>query len=304
MNKNLIFVTGAPRSGTTPSGFILSQGTRNSLLYEIFGPTGDIRNVAKYPMIDVNIDRKLVHAILDDIASAKFKLKKQIRPTHSNEKYIRRLALKALGTQTKRSALKIKFNPAVQNIIVKDPHLAFMSADLAEMGYKVVVTYRSALAQASSFKRLNWEPNIQAIYKYYSVKFGRDELIEYELNINKNLTNAIKSTMLWRMIYSSSAKLINSKNAYIIKASELESFEKKKKLYLRICSQIGLRNEMDVVSCLSKMEANRKDEQSTSIHNFNRSISFTNNYWSKNLTEQEITKIKALSEDIENIYEK
>lgn len=302
MKRNLVFITGAPRSGTTPTGHVLSQGARNSLLYEIFGPTGEKRNIAKYPMIDVNIDRKIVKSILNDIGLSKFELKKQTRPSHYSENSLARVGLWLFGTQTRRSALRLKFNPTIKNIIVKDPHLSFMSGDLTEMGYKVVMTYRSALAQASSFKRLDWEPNVQDLYRCYSLKFGRDKLIEFELNKSAPLTNTIKSTILWRMVYSSNSRIIDTENFFLVKSKELEDFEKKKEIYLKICSAIGLGNERSVIKYLSKIEANGKLQQTNKTHDFNRSIEFTNNYWETILTASEVEKITELSADIENRY--
>lgn len=161
-----------------------------------------------------------------------------------------------------------------------------------------MITHRPALAQAASYKRLAWEPNVAKIYTDYENKFGADQVIEQELK-SANLSNTIKATLLWRMIYSSALQALELDNVHLVSSKTLEDAKAQRLLYLTISEQLGLENSDLIARYLTKNSKN-KASQPKGTHDFARSVEFTNTYWNDILSNEEVDNIVEITKSIED----
>ncbi len=295
-NKRLVLVTGAPRSGTTPIGHYIAKGLKSNSIYEPLGPTGDVRFHDEFPIVDTgSLTKKIFNSFIDDINNLKLTLKPQHRPTHTLKPLHVKLLLKLTGSRTLHTLRLAKLKFWNNKLVWKDPHAIMTIPDILSKNIDVVVTLRPPLAQASSYKRLNWRTDIKPIYARYKERYGEDKLIEpYLEKIEQWAPSVLSAAIVWRMAYSLVIKNLNHPNLHIISATSLEQNE--------VSTYRNLFEKLDIpfqkTHKLLKKKDKGKNRDPKSIHDFTRSIKHTNNTWKESLTTEEIETVNHLTADI------
>ena len=163
--RSPILITGCPRSGTTWVGATLATSSRVLLIYEPFNPD-ESRNLGLEPRF-LHLTAETADRYRDGIESLigladwKTRVRRCVRggPTvrRPNAQLADRLAVAAL---IERPAAFVRAN----RVCIKDP-LAFFAAEwLAEaFGMKVVVMLRHPAGVISSYLKLGWEPEVDAL---------------------------------------------------------------------------------------------------------------------------------------------
>lgn len=296
--RQLILVTGAPRSGTTPIGHMLSLLPRAVSLYEPMGRTGDKRFRNHFPMVgEPEFDNDVFDHFLDDLRTLTLRLKPQERPYFGQIRLSRRqrLVRKIFGTQSLHSLRMARAKSLWANIVIwKDPNAAFCAADAARRGVKVVVCLRSPEAVASSFKKKGWVPAAAPIYARYAAVRGEIPEIAAILPTADLASPAQSAAILWHMIYRdllAAARM--HPNIILVDPRHMETDEAAE--YCRILSELG----MEFVKPIQRAIANRTGGEtsvlSTGVHDWSRSVAETNSYWRTVLDEAEIDFCRAIN---------
>jgi ribosomal protein S15P/S13E len=170
MINKTILVTGAPRSGTTPLGQILSTLPGAVELYEPMGPTGDQRFTDRFPIPgEPGFTADDLRSFIHDMQNLKLHFKAQNRPSQSK---IRGLVARAVGSRTLSTYRRAQVTRRRDLVVCKDPHAVFCASEASNAGFRAVVSMRSPEAHAASFKRLGWISRIDEIYPRYRSAFG------------------------------------------------------------------------------------------------------------------------------------
>lgn len=300
--RRIILVTGAPRTGTTPVGSVLSRSRNAVTLYEPMGPTGDERFDEEFPMPEVGLlKQKDFVGFLSDLAKLQLNPKKQERPSHLSLPIWKQLALKLTGTRSLHSLRIARLKFWSQTIIWKDPHAVLAVPDILKAGIPVVVTMRPPLAHAASYKRLGWQTEIRPIYERYKQKYGVDQDIEHLLPLESHASAVRSAAIVWRMAYSVIANYQSNQNLYLIQSDQLERDEIG--TYARIFEGLNLsfQKASDYLEARSRQSTGQyRDPKST--HDWTRSVRHTNTYWRSMLSPDEIDEVNRTTHDIEGLF--
>jgi hypothetical protein len=297
-----ILVTGAPRSGTTPVGAALALAPRTRMIYEPMGPTGDQRIPVRYAIPgQTGLPLDVFHAFLDDLQNLRLQLGSQKRQSYVNMTFGQRLLRRIIGSRTKISYLAAKIAPGFSTLVWKDPMAAFALPAVLAHGVPTVLCVRSPLAHAASFKRKGWTVDVGSIYPNFRQCYGPVPVLEGILGGKRNLDSVTTASMLWHMVY-----LL----AYRVSRGEFGNFPAS--FMLVSATQLEI-NEMqvysDIYNCLDlpfEGQPRRKLEQraglaiedsgrTTRTHDWRRSVSATNSYWKKTLSDEEIVFVSGLN---------
>lgn len=159
--KRFVLVTGMPRSGTTAVGRMLASSSATSELYEPMNGRSGLREVEHYFQGPVRVD--VPHARIDAQLEKIFSLRMRCGNGYFvADSGLRRLAKRVLGSRTRRSVLRSRFDPRVKTVVWKDPFASLLVPYIVrDHRVPVVVTVRSPMAVAASFKRLDWRFNVE-----------------------------------------------------------------------------------------------------------------------------------------------
>ncbi|QPH55953.1 sulfotransferase [Pontivivens ytuae] len=293
-DRELLLVTGAPRSGTTPVGNTLALTRGSGSFYEPLGPTGLRRIRNRFPMRTTgDLDDAELTMALEDISTLRGALKTQ---TREGQRPTARSVI--IGSRTLHSRRMAALTPGLRRIIWKDPHAIMLVPDLLARRIPCVVTVRSAPAHAASYKRLGWISRAAEIYPRWSARFGRDPVIE--LALKTAATDIVTSAaVLWRMCYRAVLSTAPAPRLHIVHATELEQDEVG--TYRRLLQELGL----DWSPRLTRHFAERNKANGAPLpsprrtHDWSRSVAAANTYWQDVLTEEEIIRVLELTYDVD-----
>ncbi|MBU2964354.1 hypothetical protein Q4508_14095 [Amphritea sp. 2_MG-2023] len=147
----MILVTGCPRSGTTPLGYMFEKFMDYSVLHEPFNYHTGLEQVGSYFQyrdIDQTVNGEL-KSLLIRIANNDVIMKDGIFP---GENIYRRFAKRALGGRTKRSYKNFTGNKRV----IKDPFLALSLKSSSEVFDHMFITIRPPVGIINSFRKYKW----------------------------------------------------------------------------------------------------------------------------------------------------
>lgn len=164
--KNWIFVTGAPRSGTTFVGQILSTPIAVDYIHEPFNPGCGIPGIgARYSYVRPSLDSaemQRYHAMTRRIFSYDFTLKTNVDPTDSRG---RKLIKALVGSRGPFHLRLAKPNPFHRAAIIKDPTGLFLTEYLYKtFDVKPVILVKHPISLVASFRRVGWQP-LMAYFK-------------------------------------------------------------------------------------------------------------------------------------------
>ena len=210
---NWIFVTGAPRSGTTFVGKILSAPLEVDYIHEPFNPDCGIPG----------IDQKYLYLRTDSVGTSQYEqcIKKIFTYEFSlrtgyyeNDSLQKRLIKRLVGSRGPFYLRLAKLNRFRKAVVIKDPIGCLMVEYLAHrFGVKPVIMVRHPVAFVASILRIGWEVDLEPIRRqpelvadYFSddlefLQKSRDDRIEIIAalwrTLNKVLAIQAERNPLW-----------------------------------------------------------------------------------------------------------
>lgn len=290
LSRNLILVTGAPRTATTPVGNMLASCHATVSLYEPLGPTGLRRFDQWFPMgSDLPADE--IETLVRDLQIFRTRgLKSQQR----GEVFSWKRAM--FGSRTAHSYRLARLQPWSKSVIWKDPHAIMMAPEVAKLGIPVVVTARRAKPHASSYRRLGWTSRAAEIYPRWSAQFGRCEKIEADLCHAAD--SVISGALLWRMCYLALLRSDVMDKVHLVTADALAQDEEA--TYEALFKRVQLTPSTATEKLLSRKKSDDRRRPSSNVtHDWNRSVKAVNSYWKDILSDTDIAAVERLTSDIE-----
>ena len=159
--ENWIFVTGAPRSGTTFVGHTLSAPLQVDYIHEPFNPDCGISGINRR-FLYLRPDGSDSAAVRESIGGL-FRYDVKLSTGYYPEDSVLKKGVKAIVGSRGPFYLRLaKINPFHTAAVVKDPVGCLLTAYLAEQHrVRPVVMVRHPVAVAASVKRLGWKPDLE-----------------------------------------------------------------------------------------------------------------------------------------------
>lgn len=287
-----IFVTGAPRSGTTAVGSILSLSRRTDYVYEPFSFHGGLKDINGYfEFPNHGIDELILNNRLDNLFELNGNFKNSIYPHDSSLKFWFK---KIVGGRNRLSFLRCKYNPFLENVIWKDPLAVFCTPWLSSRNIKTVITRRSIFSIAASFKRLNWSFDVVSINRALKQSnrwsFSRSFLDGTSYN-----DHAINGALLWALVYCNID--FRDKNIKLINVGEL--LDRPAEIYSQLFEWLGLEYTGTVerkINDIYKSSSGPSAPKGKHAHSKKRNLNDVETYGLSLLSDAQIEQIKAINE--------
>jgi hypothetical protein len=161
-NARWVFVTGAPRSGTTALGSALASAPGTVYVHEPFNPlTGTNVFGPIDPAPPVNADnRTKLRSVVTDLQDWKLDTR---RGRFANDTTLTHLRRQLVGGRTDQSLRAARLRRSVDAVIVKDPVGLFLAEALhVDHGWPVVAIVRNPVAVVRSMLALEFSSREQA----------------------------------------------------------------------------------------------------------------------------------------------
>ncbi len=157
-----IFVTGAPRSGTTFVGKVLSMAPSVDYIHEPFNPDCGIPGVdQRFAYVDPDAGDPAWVERVSDLMTYRTRLRTGYYPEDTPS---RRMIKAIVGSRGPFYYRLARLNPIGRHVVLKDPIGCLLTEFLARrFSMRPVVMIRHPAAFASSYKRLGWTPQLQAL---------------------------------------------------------------------------------------------------------------------------------------------
>lgn len=199
--KQWIYVTGAPRSGTTFAGKILSSSIKVDYIHEPFNPDCGIEGVGQpYLYLERGSARETA---LRPAIDALFDYRARLRTGfYKNDTSFQRFAKRFVGSRGPFYMRLARMNPFHDAAIVKDPVGCLMTRYLAESyGVKPVIMVRRPMGFAASSKKLGWANELDPIVGQpeLAARYFGDEERDLIERYGKG-TPIEKAALTWRLL--------------------------------------------------------------------------------------------------------
>lgn len=158
-----IMVSGAPQSGTTFVGTILSLPWNVNTIYEPFNPTSGLEwNAQRYLHVgDAATLDPVVRARLEDFFAYRFKLKTVMS---DEDGFLEQAVKRAWGGGNQFTLMRARLNPAASVSLIKDPIAVFLAETFADLrDVRTIAMIRHPLSFVGSLKRLKWRFRLEPI---------------------------------------------------------------------------------------------------------------------------------------------
>jgi hypothetical protein len=152
-----LFVTGAPRSGTTFAGLVLSTPVIVDYFHEPFNPDCGAPGADQlYPYVRQGLENEpRYRAIVESLQRYTLTLRTAYYP---RDRALKRLVKSVIGSRGPFYLRLAKLNPFHQVGLVKDPTACLMMRWLAtEFGFQTLMLVRHPVAFVASHLRLGWD---------------------------------------------------------------------------------------------------------------------------------------------------
>lgn len=294
-----ILVTGAHRSGTTWVGKMLAADTLIAYISEplnVLHRPGILRakvsNWYQY-ICDENESEYLL--AFQQLLGFDYHLWDEIRSLRSLKDFLR------MGRD-----FRVFSNGLIhgQRVLIKDPFAVFSAPWFAKkLNCKVVVTVRHPAAFAHSLKRLNWPFDFKDLLDQSLLM--RDYLEPYrdEMRAIKSDDIVGQAALLWKVVYHSvhSTREVNP-DFIIVRHKDLsrDPINGYRALYASLGLDYTPRVEEIILNSSSSdnpVELSRKKTHSVKLD----SLASVDN-WKKRLTEDEIKRVREITEEVSHLY--
>ena len=288
-NKNLIFVTGLPRTATTAVGQIISFAEDFSTIHEPFNIDSGMKEINhRFLVPGKSIPLNLFDSYITNIARLNFSLKNGI---FEDDNLVKKIAKFFIGGRTFNSFLMAKFLNR-NNIVVKDPFLCFCTQELIKK-HKVIVTKRPLKNIAASYKRMKWSYMLEDFDRLTKALSFNADLVNYKINKYTDISNeviaAIKIFCLFEPYYNG---LKNNSNIFYLEQSELSQnpINTSKKLFdfLNLDFSHSVKNNIEK---LQNSKSKKALPAKNIAHDMSYNKKYSNMYYNKYLDKEEIKLI-------------
>jgi len=294
-----ILVTGTHRSGTTWAGKMLAADSSTAYISEplnVLHRPGVLRaKVTHWYQYVCKDNQDEYLPAFKELMDLDYHLWHEVRSIKSRRDFLR------MGRD-----FAIFYNGLMrgQRVLLKDPFAVFSTEWFAKcLNCKVVITVRHPAAFASSLKRLNWPFDFQDLLDQPLLM--RDFLAPYREQMAAAKTDDIigQAAVLWTVIYDSvHAALRRNPDFFAVRHEDLslDPVEGFRSLYNSLGLDFTRRVEKTILNSSSSenpVEPSRKNVYSVKLD------SRTNiNNWKKRLSEDEIKRIRSITEKVSSLY--
>lgn len=306
----LILVTGAPRSGTTPVGAALALAPGARMIYEPMGPTGDRRIPSRFAIPgEPGFPPSLFEEFVRDLAALRLRLGTQQRKSYWRLSAAQRLARSFVGSRTRSSYLATKLAFNLRTLVWKDPMAALAVPSVLSLGIPTVICLRDPLATAASFKRRGWKGDASSVYPRFRDNYGAVPAIERLSSRIRTMNCVGNAAMLWHMVYLLAHRVVDGQfgslpgNLHLVSGAALETDEIN--VYRQTFEVLDLpfdgrpRRRLEARVRQAVHEAG----DPARVHDWQRTLSATNSYWSDVLSAEEVELVQELNLGIYNALE-
>jgi glutaredoxin-related protein len=294
-----ILVTGAHRTGTTWVGRMLAADALTAYISEplnVLHRPGIFR--ARVPhwyqyICDENESEYL--SAFQELLDFDYHLWDEIRSIRSFKDFLR------MGRD-----FRIFSNGLMngQRVLIKDPFAVFSAPWLAKrLNCRVVITVRHPAAFANSLKRLNWPFDFNDLLDQSWLMKDNLELYRDEMKSIKSADIIGQAALLWKVIYRSVHSTCERNPDFIVvrhKDLSRDPVNGYRGLYASLGLDYTPRVEkiiLDSTSSDNPAELSRKKTHSVKLD----SLASVDN-WKKRLTEDEITRVREITEEVSLLY--
>lgn len=200
--NNWIFVTGAPRSGTTFAGRMLSLPLEVDYIHEPFNPRCGIPGITQgYRYVRPELDTEEMqsyHALAETVFSYDLKLTGRIP---RNDSWSKKATKRIVGSRGPFYLRLAKSNPFHKAAVIKDPTAGLLSEYLyRRFDVKPVIIVKHPTSFIASLKRVDWWPGLSKLDDQPSlIEDYFDDDADF---MNRDWSNPVLgAAAFWRAIY-------------------------------------------------------------------------------------------------------
>ncbi|MDO6724799.1 sulfotransferase [Celeribacter halophilus] len=292
-DRQIILVSGCPRSGTTTIGDVLNTAPKTAAIYEPMNFHSGDRVINHY--FEAPGTAEFSKQDFDDltrrIAKLELNLKSGVWP---EDKGVRRIAKYLVGGRSRASLRKAKWMRKVDAVIWKDPIAAFSMRQFIEQNHgQAVISYRSPYAVAASFKRMKWGFKLNDIFPRLEKAGVKTPDGWRNADISDHVTNA---ALLWATIYGDQLSLAQEHPDKVTVIDLDDIIRNPLVTYQNLFKKLSLpwtdRTQKHLRQIYTDKSVHQSDVPSGHAHSKKRDVSQANQYWRKTLTEEEIAVVK------------
>lgn len=284
-----VLVTGAPRSGTTAVGELLSRSPGALELYEpMSNIVGDRAVTDWFPIPGQdNFSTEAADDLIDRIC------RRRVRTGFRPENILGTLGRSRFLNRTRRTAILSRLQPWKRTQVWKDPMALLIAPRVVRTtDIPVIVTVRDHLSLASSFQRMKWRPPVEGLVQRMKALQMRFDPRIPEL-LKTDLDAARAGAIAWNLFYSYLLDELRSDlDLTVVLNTDL------------MIHPEAVRNRLAEVTGLAVPAPEKAAEDKfggsealpEKAHIQHRSLSSITNYWQKTLDEQQIAFSRDLNE--------
>jgi hypothetical protein len=284
-----VLVTGAPRSGTTAVGELLSGAPGAIELYEPMSNIVGDRSVTDWFPIpgQKNFDLATADDLVDRIR------RRRVRTTFRPENILGTLGRNRFLNRTRRTSWLARLQPWKRTQIWKDPMALLIAPRVARTtDIPVIITVRDHLSLSSSFKRMNWRPPVEDLVRRMQALDMRVDPRIPDL-MEADLDPARAGALAWNLFYSILFdELRDGLDVTVILNTDLMLHAQA--VRERLIDVTGL--EVPEPRKASEESAGAEEPLPEKAHIQNRSLESITQYWKKTLDEDQVAFSRELND--------
>ena len=294
-----ILVTGAHRSGTTWVGKMLAADADTAYISEplnVLHRPGVFRaKVSRWYQYICEENEKDFLPAYEELIDFDYHLLDEIRSIRSRKDFLR------MGRD-----FLIFYNGSLrgQRALIKDPFAVFSTPWFAQkLNCKVIITVRHPGAFASSLKRLNWNFDFKDLLDQPLLIRDRVSAYQDEMKSIKADDVIGQASLLWKIIYRSVHSTLSLNPDFIVVRHEDLSRDPAggfRDLYAKLGLDYTPKVEKTILNSSSSenpVELSRKK-----VHSVKLDSRANMDNWKKRLTEEEIKRIRQMTEDVSSLF--
>jgi hypothetical protein len=298
-----ILVTGAPRSGTTFLGRMLSLPRSVSYVDEPFNVQTGIKGVYRQFLYvgkkstQASDYTKLVRELLAGQSTFK---QSNIATSQSLPKRLMRRSFVSRKHLLYRLAAHSPFH---QRYLVKDPMACFASEYLhRNLGMKTVVIIRHPASTVASYKRLGWRFALNDLTTQAELMQRHLEPVLGTVNV-QNLTPVQEWSYLWLSIYTALDTYL-AKNAKMLLVRHEDLSLTPLYYFEKLYEQLGLSftGHIQHQIVMHTREGNPVEPPQNAAHVLRRNSALNIHRWKQILTPEEIAEVRQITEPFASRY--
>lgn len=297
--KDIILVTGTPRSGTTAVGQYLSMADGAAPLHEPMNGITGLRSISRHYEIPGTAgfsDQDLEEQV-QNIRQMKLRYK---RRGYDREPVWRKLAAKVIGHRPHLSYLAAKYRPGVRTLVWKDPFALFIVGHPAMRDIPVVATVRNPFAVAASYKRMAWGNDVDEIAERLKA-IGLWPTARMPKSFGAEGYSPVENAaLLWDAAYAQLLAVSRDRpNIHFVDIDKL--IADPLTTYRRLYDKLGLgwtdHIEAKITAGYSSAGKSSSVPKAGRAHDTSRNVSEVNSYWTKVMSEDEINMVQQIAQE-------